>query len=641
MKNEAGSYQKLQNEDTLSTISFRPPSSQPSKKAFKDDISFKKFLIAVTALLITGLLIGHFFVGYHIFKCLSPNGSTLATKWTAFMEESYEPPQVTKGSCKDLRYGTMDVDSEYEDSIAAKLHQILTHGPLPKGYENGKLKTIVDGYKACSKGQNSRHVNELIETVLDSILPSNSKESIAEAAALMLAHFNLETFFKFEIAANFAEPDGTHPMLVYLSPNQEFAHFPAQSNINDTKTLAFRGRRIFEPALSFSMALNEIFDETYDNSSNWQILNLNPSNLKDYDYAVFFKKLLADQNAIKVDQNFKFVVKSPKYVKKLGELLAKTSAETIKSLIVANLRKSIKTDFDDCVKVVEKYAPLAASMVYLSSQNSTEIQKIREATLKMFEILADKAQNVITPYLTSEEQKQIAKLRIQKVGLSTEEPEWMQLSDAQKRFEVEHENFEIQANPSSIVALLRFRRFAIVKQLLRLADKNEALRNSNFDFTSQSSTKIEYSQIGNWINIPLGALKRLNYGNEASFVLDISNAIIKIVTPEGFRWSAFGTQRTLSSFDRVPLDIIGQQQCFAVHGIAKKSLTVPLALEIAYQALVSIDKSPFAETNLLWDLSHVITSKSFELSQTVIAAGFLENHGVNVCEAKNVLPCFI
>uniref|UniRef100_A0A914Y8C9 Uncharacterized protein n=1 Tax=Panagrolaimus superbus TaxID=310955 RepID=A0A914Y8C9_9BILA len=88
------------------------------------------------------------------------------------MEESYEPPTVTKKSCKDLKYATKDVDSEYEDSVASHLHQILAHGPLPKGYENGKLKAIVNGYKACTKGQNSKHINELIETVLDTILTS-------------------------------------------------------------------------------------------------------------------------------------------------------------------------------------------------------------------------------------------------------------------------------------------------------------------------------------------------------------------------------------------------------------------------------------------------------------------------------------
>uniref|UniRef100_A0AC34FP73 Uncharacterized protein n=1 Tax=Panagrolaimus sp. ES5 TaxID=591445 RepID=A0AC34FP73_9BILA len=301
-----------------------------------------------------------------------------------------------------------------------------------------------------------------------------------------------------------------------------------------------------------------------------------------------------------------------------------------------------KSDFDDCVKVVEKYTPLAATVVYLSTQNSTEIQKLREATLKMFEVLTDKVEAVIEPYLSNQEQKDIAKERLSKVGLSTEEPEWMQLSDAKKRFENEHESFELQApNPSSIVALLRFRRFGIVKQLLRLSDKNEALRNANFEFISQSSTQIGYSQIGNWINIPIAAIMRLHYSNEASFILEISNNILKIVAPEGFKWSAYGTQRTAQNHARIPLNIIGQQQCFTVHGIANKSLTLPLALEAAYQALVSIDKSPFAETNLLWDLTHVITSKSFELSQTVIAAGFLENHGIQACEAKNVLPCFI
>jgi hypothetical protein len=625
----------------LSTISFRPPSKPV--KTYKDDISFKKFLLAVIALLIVGLLLGHFFVGYHIFKCFSPHSPhSHSSKWSTFLEETYEPPKVSRGSCKDLKYATQDVDSEYEDSVAAKLHQVLTHGPLPKGYENNeKLKMIIDGYKACSKGQNSRHINELIDTVLDSILSSNSKESLAETAALMLAHFNLETFFKFEIAANFAEPDGLNPMLVYLSPNQEFAHFPAQSEITDVKTLALRGRRIFEPALSFSMALNEIYEENFENSSNWQILNLNPSNCKDFDYQTFFSKLFADQTSIKVSKEFKFVVKSPSYVQKLGKLLAKTSADTIRALVVANLRKSLKADFDDCVKVVEKYTPLAASVVYLSSQNETEVAKIRQATLKIFEILDEKAIKVIAPYLGSEEQREIAKQRIRKVGLSTEEPEWMQLSDSPKRFENEHANFEMQTNPSSIVALLRFRRFSIVKQMLRLADKNEALRNSNFDFTSQSSTKIEYSQIGNWINIPLAAMMRLNYANEASFVLDISNSILQIVTSEGFRWSSFGTQRSQPLKDRIPENVVGQEQCFVVHGIAKKSLTVPLAMETAYQALASIDKSPFAETNLLWDLTHVITSKSFELSQTVIAAGFLENHGVHACEEINVLPCFI
>uniref|UniRef100_A0A914Y8C0 Uncharacterized protein n=1 Tax=Panagrolaimus superbus TaxID=310955 RepID=A0A914Y8C0_9BILA len=458
----------------------------------------------------------------------------------------------------------------------------------------------------------------------------------------MLAHFNLETFFKFEISANFAEPDGTTPLLVYLSPNPEFAHFPPQNDITDVKVLALRGRRIFEPALSFSMALNEIYDGTAENSSSWQILNLDPANLEEFDYFTFFKQLFADQNSIKIDKDFKFVVKSPKYVQKLVKLLEKTSAETIKALIAANLRKSIKSDFDDCVKVVEKYTPLAATIVYLSSQNSTEIQQLREITLKMFEVLTDKVQTVIKPYLSNQAQKDIAKERLAKVGLSTEEPEWMQLSDAKKRFEKDYDSFELQtANPSSIVALLRFRRFGIVKQLLRLTDKNEALRNANFEFISQSTTKIGYSQIGNWINIPIAAIMRLHYSNEASFILEISNNLLKIVVPEGFRWSAYGTQRITPTHDRIPSDIIGQHQCFTVHGIANKSLTLPLALEAAYQTLATIDKSPFAETNLLWDLTHVITSKSFELSQTVLAAGFLENHGVHACEAKNVLPCYI
>ena len=143
----------------------------PKNCHFSDKCILKKLIVAVIAVFIIGLIVGHFAVGYHIFKCLSTRPHAGHTRWSAFLEETYDPPKVTKGTCKDIHHSSMDVDAEYADSVATSLHKVLSRGPLPKGYETGKMKNVVEGYKACSKGMDNTDVNEMIETVLDNVLP--------------------------------------------------------------------------------------------------------------------------------------------------------------------------------------------------------------------------------------------------------------------------------------------------------------------------------------------------------------------------------------------------------------------------------------------------------------------------------------
>ena len=596
-----------------------------------------KFTICFSLLLLTGNLL--FVYGLQYLR----SQNSYNNFWGRFYEVDFSPKHViSKQSCPLL---SVEYDSQdYEDSVGIRMHRVLTREGFPEGYEKSiALKMVKDAYESCRTGmEDLKPVTEMINSVKKELLKDTSKESIAEAVALIQSNFGLETFFKFEVVANFQNPDGDQSYLIYLSPNQELIKIPDE-DYEKRKILSLRKMRLPYTGTKFSMELQELISDSYsENSSYWEVVELKTLNPKkyDFDFKTYFKTLLKDSSTLDLD-TVKFVIKDPDYIVDLAELISRTEREALQSFFLLSLWESVLNDFDDCMHAVEKYVPHAATVVYLSTYKDGEIQSVREHILEKFELLVKETEYIVSQYLENSEQRKLAKERLQKVGLTTEEPDWLQLEDSPFRFEQEHKDLQVHENSPALVALLRLRRFAFIKSISHLEDKTEALRNSAFENTPMSSTKMEYSRIGNWINIPIASFMDID---EERIIINLSQQIAKVLDSEGFKWSPFGTQRLENSYSSekfVPASILGQEQCFRVHGLDESQFSLAVGLEPAYQVLLKESKDPFSIKNLPLDVARkVVADGSFQ--KMTIASGFLEHiDAFDRCPQGQHLPCYL
>jgi len=629
------SYQKLQNEETLSTISFHPPLPQPKKVSFWKGLL--KFTICFTLLLIIGNILCMYAIQY--FR----NQNADSPFWDRFYQVDFAPKHViSKQSCPLL---SVEYDSQdYEDSVGIRMHRILTRGKVPEGYNKSiAFKMVKDAYESCRTGmEDLKPVTEMVESVRKVILKDKSRKSIAETVALLQSSFGLETFFKFEVLANFQDPDGDQPYFIYLSPNQELIKIPDE-DFEKRKVLGLRGMKMPYIGTKFGLELQELISDSYsENSSYWKVVELKTFDPKEYtfDFKTYFKTLLKDSSTLDLD-TMKFVIKDPDYIVDLDELISRTEREALQSFFLTSLWESTLDDFDNCMHAIEKYVPHAATIAYLSTFKEGEIESVRERFLEKFELLAEEIEGIATKYLNNDEQRKLAKERIHKIGLTTEEPDWLQLDDSPFRFEQEHKDLQVHENSPALVALLRLRRFAFLKSISHLKDKTEALRNSAFENTPMSKTKMEYSRVGNWINVPVASFMDID---EEKITIQISQQIAKVLDSEGFKWSPFGTQRSENSYSSekyVPKAVLGQEQCFRVHGLSEEEFSLAVGLEAAYKVLLKESKHPFGVKNLPLDLaSKVAADGSFQ--KMTIASGFLEHIGAyDRCPQGQHLPCFL
>uniref|UniRef100_A0A7E4URR6 Peptidase_M13_N domain-containing protein n=1 Tax=Panagrellus redivivus TaxID=6233 RepID=A0A7E4URR6_PANRE len=623
-----GSYQKLQNEDTLSTVSFYPP--LPKQKSPSTPRSWAWIALFITVILV--LLLKVAFLGYVEYYAHQKTGVV------AELEKLKFNP-VSDFDFDESCFSAKPTSSNYEDNVAELLHKALVSSENPKGF-NGSVPLSVAkiSYKTCLHDNQKRwDLDEMIETVNEHILENSTMEEIANTVALFWSHFNVETFFKFSVKPNFYDPESENRFLIYVEPNADFAH---EGTINppvlDKKVLNLRGRRNFQQARLVSQSIKKLAEIPVD-SSDWQVLSVDTATGFDFDFKTLFKVILQDQEKINYE-HVKFVITNPEYVQNLGLLLRTTSAPVLKELFMAQLQTSFQADFDDCVNAINKYLPQVANVLYMDKLNDTEVRLIRQNFITVFDLLTRFVKNAVAPYLSNEAEVTFIRDRLDRLGLSTEVPDYLQMDVARVEFDKRHKGISVTPSSSWLVQLLRFRRFDVSAQLEFLTI-SEVLRDMAILNIPQTSTKITYSRMGNWLAVPVAAMMRYEYSDRIDLLLEIATELVRSVDSDSFKWASYGVRRVTNK-TLTPEGLIMHEKCFAKHSVAQIDYPVYAAANATFNTLVVVDPSPFASGNLANDILEAIVTYPKTISRERIATAWAVRNNMESCNTIDVLNCF-
>uniref|UniRef100_A0A914Z528 Uncharacterized protein n=1 Tax=Panagrolaimus superbus TaxID=310955 RepID=A0A914Z528_9BILA len=304
----------------------------------------------------------------------------------------------------------------------------------------------------------------------------------------------------------------------------------------------------------------------------------------------------------------------------------------MQALFLTALKESVKNY--NCDKIFEDFIPHIANILYLSLNNDTVIQEARDKLITDFQKLITVVKSLIQPYLHTKEQQKLVEEKLKNVEITTDAPNWLQLDDSIDR--LNNEYLQLSPRPT----LLELQKFAFQKKLSNYQTIHEALRSFEYDSIPMSSNKIYYSEMGNWLTIPIATfLQYNNYGNNYDrMILEMATNIAKIVSFDSFRWSATGTERNFKT-EILSLNLKEQNYCLKIHKISKEDYSILLGLE-ASRELLTNGLTGIEKRNVTKQLANFVAQKNTN-SSIRISAGFLERHHENLCKNENILPCFI
>ena len=569
--------------------------------------------------------------------------------WSRFYEANFTPLRVySPTSCSLPLLHDKFINYLYSDIYEMPTGQIrktLYEDRIPDLYNNSAVMNMIKkAYKKCLVSTDCRpSIYKMMASMTEGFPKEKSKKSIAKTIALFQKEFGVNTFFKFEVLPNFQDPHGDHPYLIYLSPN---------SDLNKYRSLRSKEEPLEKPYILYFQLSALIFDCYNQTSSDWDIVdlkNLDPGKYN-FDFRTYFETLLEDLPDFNLDK-MKFVIIDPDYVKKFIELISRTEIEDIKSFMLNSLKDYFYANLEDCTHIIEKYTPHFASVIYLSGLQQEELKVKKEMLLNNFHLLTKEMEKVVADYLDNEEQRNFVKEKLQNVGITIGEPGWFHVEDVSSRLDQEYKDLHIPENSTSLEALLQMAKFSFNKSINYLKGEIPALRDSAFESISMSEMKMDYSRTGNWIHVPVASFMAKN---EKWVVFKLAQQVAKVVDSESFKFSQFGTQRFRSSNkskELIPKAILGQEQCFRVHGLIKDDFSLAVGIEIAYKVLVKNCRDMDSKKEVAVRLFRYLEDRRFyrfrgpkvsNYVESTIAAGFLEHIEASYrCTGDGYLPCFI
>ncbi|KAI6197181.1 hypothetical protein M3Y94_01194200 [Aphelenchoides besseyi] len=138
--------------------------------------------------------------------------------------------------------------------------------------------------------------------------------------------------------------------------------------------------------------------------------------------------------------------------------------------------------------------------------------------------------------------------KIRKIGISFSTRETLE----NDLFEEAHEDLNVDEAESYVDNVADQKRFLLRRKLRRLNSKVEAIRSAAFGDSSAAETKIEYSRIGNWLNIPGSILTSAAMGSGMSspraviysnIAWILGREMAKAIDSEGLMYNAVGVHR--------------------------------------------------------------------------------------------------
>uniref|UniRef100_A0AC34FXC0 Uncharacterized protein n=1 Tax=Panagrolaimus sp. ES5 TaxID=591445 RepID=A0AC34FXC0_9BILA len=406
-------------------------------------------------------------------------------------------------------------------------------------------------------------------------------------------------------------------MLIYLSPNPAFYK---NDEMLEYKNIPSDGLKLYQKLRNISISPN-------DDTSKWQIWSFNSSTA--FNFTTFFYQLL-NENQYANFTDFKFVITNPEYIQSLEKVLIETSSLEMQALFLNALKESVKNY--NCDNIFEDFIPHLSNILYLSLNNDTVIQEARFKLIADFQKLTAIIESLIQPYLHNQEQQKLVEEKLKNVELTTDVPNWLQLDDSIERLNSEYH--QLSTDPS----LFELQKFAFQEKLSKYQSIHEALRSFEHDSIPMSSNKIYYSEMGNWLTVPIAPFMQYNYGRGDRLILEFAINIAKIVSFNSFRWSSTGTERNFEN-QILPLNLKEQNFCFKIHKIAKEDYSILMGLEAAWQMLTD-RLTGIEKREITKKLANFVAEKN-TTSSIRIAAGFLERHHENLCKNENILPCFV
>ncbi|KAI6228373.1 hypothetical protein M3Y95_00615500 [Aphelenchoides besseyi] len=492
---------------------------------------------------------------------------------------------------------------EHQDRVDLALGKSLLNGAMNTSYAVNNARA---GFRRCIKDTDGEKQTILSHFVLDIMelhslkYPNeNPAVSMANITATYRQTFGIDTLMKIDVGPNYLAPDGDRPHVLYVDQKPPGPLHAGLTKLMREALSDYVDKSDIEKMFMTVPQLRELIDDS-DESMNWQSFTVAEATARwpFFDFVHFFERLnQIEKFSNDLKREFIFVVKTPQYFDKLNAFWLSTNrTETqeklklfklmslynafdlySKYLGVDGLEDSMQkdhqigqSDFHSqpyhfiftygngghasyealrfCSRDLRENLPDIASAVLARMV----IKQPLNEEIQRFEGLIEATRNELIELLSHLSIPQSLRVvlmeKIRKIGISFSTRETLE----NDLFEEAHEDLNVDEAESYVDNVADQKRFLLRRKLRRLNSKVEAIRSAAFGDSSAAETKIEYSRIGNWLNIPGSILTSAAMGSGMSspraviysnIAWILGREMAKAIDSEGLMYNAVGVHR--------------------------------------------------------------------------------------------------
>ncbi|TKR63197.1 hypothetical protein L596_027056 [Steinernema carpocapsae] len=493
-------------------------------------------------------------------------------------------------------------------------------------YSGKEVLDIVRSFKRAS-GLNFPFLDKRWHEAAD---PKFTPVQLGSTLALMKSVFGIDSILEFEVDTNWAEPSSKRPYMMFISeadlslPTVFYrnGHFDQQKKSVEktmrnvlTKIAQVSKTQVDQKTIDDTVAdmlnvekslgkLMRLPEEQRAVSEEWNKFTLAQAKARwsFIDFAAYFRFIAIDSPKVQKmveSENFVFVVKSPKYLDGIEELIKKNTvsdcglrnylmfrliAQKVKFLGESQVQAggaggdepSPPEVNSKCVAFIRSKLPYSTGRVYLDSKPRAERENIEKKLMRMANYIGTAFQTMIDelPWMTREDRRRSTE-KIYQLVKTVGAPEW--ILDDQKVNDY-HKDLHIDKKDDFFNVQLKLSRFQHGKTLeFMLHDKVDRTDFANF---SPATVNAWYQAHLNSISIPLSTLQAPFFDTEWPLSLSfggmgstMGHELSHGFDDGGMQWDPTGTfkswissNKTKAGFERMRSCVVNQYDKVCPYG---------------------------------------------------------------------------